>query len=127
MPNSGNHNKITYIEFASTDIERTKRFYNEVFGWEFRDWGPEYISFAGAGVEGGGFYKTDPHIGQPRSRRSWSSIPQTSKPLRPRLSPPAAASSSQPSSFPVAVAFISLTASAMCLEFGRSKKPGKTL
>jgi hypothetical protein len=66
VPNSGNHNKITYIEFASTDIERTKRFYNEVFGWEFRDWGPEYISFAGAGVEGGGFYKTDPHIGQPR-------------------------------------------------------------
>jgi predicted enzyme related to lactoylglutathione lyase len=66
MSNPGNHHKINYIEFASTDIERTKKFYATVFGWSFQDWGPDYISFAGAGVEGGGFYKTDPHEVQPR-------------------------------------------------------------
>ncbi len=61
MSNLENHHNISYIEFASTDIERTKRFYSTVFGWSFVDYGPDYISFAGAGVEGGGFYKTDPH------------------------------------------------------------------
>src|ERR1035441_7095119 len=66
MSRSELHHKINYIEFASTDIERTKKFYGAVFGWTFKDWGPDYISFADAGVEGGGFYKTDPHIGQPK-------------------------------------------------------------
>jgi hypothetical protein len=67
MGNSALHNKITYIEFASTDIERTKQFYGSVFGWSFQDWGPDYISFAGEGIEGGGFYKTDPHEAQPKT------------------------------------------------------------
>jgi predicted enzyme related to lactoylglutathione lyase len=67
MSNSELHHKITYIEFASTDIERTKKFYGAVFGWSFQNWGPDYISFAGEGVEGGGFYKTDPHEAQPKT------------------------------------------------------------
>ena len=66
MSNSGNHHKITYIEFASTDIEKTKQFYTTVFGWSFQDWGPDYISFGGQGVEGGGFYKTEPHDAPPK-------------------------------------------------------------
>jgi predicted enzyme related to lactoylglutathione lyase len=66
MSNPANHHKITYIEFASTDIERTKQFYAAVFGWSFQNWGPDYISFAGAGVEGGGFYKTDAHDAPPK-------------------------------------------------------------
>lgn len=44
---------INYIEFPLRDADATKRFYGEVFGWEFQDWGPEYISFTGAQVEGG--------------------------------------------------------------------------
>jgi len=67
MGNSELHHKVSYIEFASTDIERTKKFYGTVFGWSFQDWGPDYISFADAGVEGGGFYKTDPHEAQPKT------------------------------------------------------------
>jgi hypothetical protein len=67
MSNSELHHKVSYIEFASTDIGRTKKFYGAVFGWSFQDWGPDYISFAGAGVEGGGFYKTDPHEAQPKT------------------------------------------------------------
>jgi predicted enzyme related to lactoylglutathione lyase len=43
MSNAALHNKITYIEFTTTDIARTKQFYGTVFGWTFKDWGPEYI------------------------------------------------------------------------------------
>jgi predicted enzyme related to lactoylglutathione lyase len=45
---------MDYIEFATTNIEETKRFYNEVFGWEFTDYGPDYTSFSD-GRMGGGF------------------------------------------------------------------------
>jgi hypothetical protein len=45
MSNPANHHKINYIEFASTDIERTKKFYATVFGWSFVDYGPDYVSF----------------------------------------------------------------------------------
>lgn len=51
----GNNHKINYIEFTSSDISKTKDFYSTVFGWNFEDWGPDYISFsaASAGVDGG--------------------------------------------------------------------------
>ena len=49
------HNlQMDYIEFPATDIEATKRFYNQVFGWQFQDWGPEYTGF-NDGRLGGGF------------------------------------------------------------------------
>ena len=59
------HHKINYIEFASTDIERTKKFYISVFGWSFVDYGPDYASFtaASSGIDGG-FYRT-PSISDP--------------------------------------------------------------
>ena len=62
MSNPDLHHKITYIEFASTDIERTKKFYAAVFNWSFQDWGPDYVSFGGAGIDGG-FAKCEPHEG----------------------------------------------------------------
>ncbi len=43
MSNPALHHKINYIEFTTTDIERTKKFYSTVFGWSFKDWGPDYI------------------------------------------------------------------------------------
>ena len=51
--------QVNYIEFASTDIERTKKFYTSVFGWSFVDYGPDYASFTAvsSGIDGG-FYKT---------------------------------------------------------------------
>ena len=49
------HNfQMDYIEFPATDIEATKRFYHQVFGWDFQDWGPGYTSFHD-GRLGGGF------------------------------------------------------------------------
>ena len=47
------NNSINYIEFPLVNKTETKSFYSSVFGWEFTDWGPDYVSFSGAGVEGG--------------------------------------------------------------------------
>ena len=46
-------NSIDYIELPLSDVGATKAFYAAVFGWEFQDWGPDYLSFSGAGVDGG--------------------------------------------------------------------------
>ncbi len=47
--------QIDYIEFPSSDIQATKRFYHAVFAWEFKDWGADYSSFHD-GRLGGGFW-----------------------------------------------------------------------
>jgi uncharacterized protein len=44
---------MDYIEFPATDVEATKRFYNQVFGWDFKDWGPGYVSFHDGRLAGG--------------------------------------------------------------------------
>jgi len=61
MSHPEHHHKIDYIELSATDIARAKEFYAKVFGWQFQDWGPEYVSFdaASAGVNGG-FSKAGP-------------------------------------------------------------------
>jgi uncharacterized protein len=50
--------RIDYIEFSATDIDSTKRFFSEVFGWTFTDYGPEYTSFEDGRLNGG-FAKAD--------------------------------------------------------------------
>lgn len=52
------HNKIDYLEMPTTDMEATKAFFAEVFEWMFMDYGPEYSSFLGEGMNGG-FYASD--------------------------------------------------------------------
>ncbi|MHC4910729.1 MAG: VOC family protein, partial [Planctomycetota bacterium] len=32
--------RVDYVEFLTTNIEETRKFYEEVFGWEFTDYGP---------------------------------------------------------------------------------------
>jgi hypothetical protein len=64
MSNAALNNRITYIEFTTTDIESARKFYGTVFGWTFQDWGPEYIGFAGAGIDGG-FAKGEAKSGGP--------------------------------------------------------------
>jgi predicted enzyme related to lactoylglutathione lyase len=68
MSNSALHNKITYIEFTTTSIELTKKFYSTVFGWKFKDWGPDYIdcNVESAGI-GLGFAKGAAQPPQPNS------------------------------------------------------------
>src|ERR1043165_4606975 len=50
--------RIDYIERPATNIAATKRFYTDVFGWKFTDYGPDYTSFEDGRITGG-FYKSD--------------------------------------------------------------------
>jgi len=52
------HHAINYVEFPARDLSATKKFFAEVFGWEFVDYGPEYSAFSGQGIDGG-FYLAD--------------------------------------------------------------------
>jgi predicted enzyme related to lactoylglutathione lyase len=67
MSHPAHHHKINYIEFATTDIVRAKQFYSTVFGWAFKDWGPDYIDSTpeAAGVAMG-FRRGDPAQTQPK-------------------------------------------------------------
>jgi hypothetical protein len=49
------HEKLNYVEFASSDLEATKSFFEKAFNWSFVGYGPEYTSFAGHGLNGGFF------------------------------------------------------------------------
>lgn len=55
MSEPAQHHTINYIEFSTSDTQQAKAFYSSVFGWQFQDWGPAYISFdrASAGLDGG--------------------------------------------------------------------------
>ena len=56
-------NQIDYIELPASEIEKTKTFYNSVFGWKFEDYGPDYTSFHDGRI-GGGFAKDSPAAGR---------------------------------------------------------------
>jgi len=47
------HHKIHYIELPALSVAAMKAFYGEAFGWTFTDYGPTYVAFHGAGIEGG--------------------------------------------------------------------------
>ena len=44
---------INYIELPMIKKAETVAFYQQAFGWSFTDWGPDYVSFDGAGIDGG--------------------------------------------------------------------------
>ena len=54
------HEKINYVEFPAKDLAAGKRFFVEVFGWVFTDYGDAYCAFAAAdaGLDGG-FFQSD--------------------------------------------------------------------
>ena len=53
MSQAEHDRRMDYIEFRTKDIEETKRFYSEVFAWEFTDYGPDYTSFSDGRLTGG--------------------------------------------------------------------------
>jgi predicted enzyme related to lactoylglutathione lyase len=55
------NNHINYVEFKARNLDEIKRFYTDAFGWQFTDYGPEYVAFAESGLDGG-FEKTDANI-----------------------------------------------------------------
>src|SRR3989454_9948700 len=59
MTQSDHDRRVDYIEFGATDIGRTKQFYQQVFGWRFQGYGPDYTSFQDGRLSGG-FTKESP-------------------------------------------------------------------
>ena len=59
--NKSVHHTIDYIEFGVTDMEKTKSFFHEAFGWEFNDYGPEYAGIKKGEGEAGGL-RLDPVV-----------------------------------------------------------------
>lgn len=55
------NNIISYVEFKARDLEKIQKFYHNVFGWKFTDYGPLYCAFSESGLEGG-FEKTEEPI-----------------------------------------------------------------
>lgn len=45
--------RIDYIELPMLDLMETKKFYGDVFGWKFVDYGPDYTSFNDGRLDGG--------------------------------------------------------------------------
>ncbi|OZG72397.1 glyoxalase [Hahella sp. CCB-MM4] len=52
------HEKLNYVEYAARDLGATKAFFENAFGWDFVDYGPEYSAFSNQGLDGG-FYQAD--------------------------------------------------------------------
>lgn len=52
------HHALNYLEFPTRDLPATQRFFQQVFGWTFQDYGPEYTAFdhAQTGMDGGFFH-----------------------------------------------------------------------
>jgi len=50
--------KISYVEYPAKDIQATKDFFSQAFGWSFQDYGPDYTTFSNQGIDGG-FFKSD--------------------------------------------------------------------
>ncbi len=48
------HHSIDYIEINITDLQISKAFYAEAFGWSFNDYGPTYAGIQKESGEAGG-------------------------------------------------------------------------
>jgi len=49
----GADNQIDYIEFQAADLGATRAFFEQLFGWKFTDYGPDYSSFEDGRIAGG--------------------------------------------------------------------------
>ena len=58
---------INYLELQSRDLDETKAFYSALFSWTFTSYGPSYISFDNAGIDGGFFLVETPKSGENRT------------------------------------------------------------
>ncbi len=53
MKEIGGNGQVDYVEFNVSDIDRTKKFYGDVFNWAFTDYGPTYTEFHDGRITGG--------------------------------------------------------------------------
>lgn len=45
--------RIDYVEIPVTDLDKTRAFFEALYGWEFQEWGPDYYSFSDGRLDGG--------------------------------------------------------------------------
>lgn len=45
--------RVDYVEIPVTDLDRTRAFFEQLYGWEFQEWGPDYYSFSDGRLDGG--------------------------------------------------------------------------
>ncbi len=50
--------RIDYVEFASRNPAASRGFFEQVFGWQFEDYGPDYTAFDDGQLQGGFFRGT---------------------------------------------------------------------
>ncbi len=53
-------NQIDYLEFQAADLAATRLFFEQLFGWKFTDYGPDYTSFEDGRIAGG-FARAEAH------------------------------------------------------------------
>ena len=46
------HHMIDYVKFGSADPQAMCVFFKATLGWRFEWFGPDYVAFHGAGLEG---------------------------------------------------------------------------
>ena len=51
-------NTIDYIELPAKDPQKSRSFFEQLFGWKFDDYGPDYCAFNDGRIAGG-FYRTE--------------------------------------------------------------------
>ncbi len=61
MVQEENDLRIDYLELPVNDVAEAKRFYSQVFGWPFTDYGPDYTCFSD-GRLAGGFAKAEKYV-----------------------------------------------------------------
>lgn len=49
---------LQYLEYPTRSVAKSKAFFNQVFGWEFVDYGEMYCAFSLENVDGG-FYQSE--------------------------------------------------------------------
>lgn len=52
--------RIDYVEFASIDPDASRAFFEQVFGWQFQAYGPDYLAFNDGRLDGGFYRSTAP-------------------------------------------------------------------
>ena len=46
-------NQISYLELPASNISELQPFYRQLFGWTYQDFGPDYSTVHGSGLEVG--------------------------------------------------------------------------
>ncbi|MBI1757347.1 MAG: VOC family protein [Fimbriimonas ginsengisoli] len=67
------HNTFCHIEFDSTDLARSQRFFEGLFGWTFRAFGEKMVVFGLGDQHLGGLQKAD-NVAPGRSPSVWIEV-----------------------------------------------------